>query len=113
MTAMRGQRSETSSTMWVERITTTFSPTLGQQIEEAVALLRVEARGRLVDDDQRRVPDQGLGDAEALAHAAGEAGERLLAHGPQIDLVQQRSTVSLRALPSPMPFSTARWSSMS
>ena len=62
---------------------------LGQQVEEAVALLRVQARGGLIDDDQARIADQGLGDAEPLAHAAREAGDGLLAHGPQIDLVEQ------------------------
>ena len=63
---------------------------LGEQVEEAVALLGVEARGRLVDDDQLRVADQRLRDAEALAHAAREAGERLLAHVPEVGLLQQR-----------------------
>ena len=63
---------------------------LGQQVEEAVALFGVEACGGLIDDDQAGVANQGLGDAETLAHAAGEAGDGLLAHGPQIGLVEQR-----------------------
>ena len=87
---------------------------LGQQVEEAVALLRVEAGGRLVDDDQLGIADQRLGDAEALAHAAGEAGQRLLAHRPEVGLVEQgldrRSCARACAA---MPFSTAMWSSMS
>ena len=62
---------------------------LGEQVEEAVAFLRIETGRRLVDDDQAGVADQRLGDAEALAHAAGESGERLVAHVPEIDLVQQ------------------------
>ena len=81
---------------------------LGEQVEEAVALLGIEAGGRLVDDDQLGIADQRLGDAEALAHAAGEAGQRLLAHVPQIDLVEQGSRPSPcgRAAEA-MPFSTA------
>ena len=54
----------------------------GEQVEEAVALLGVEAGGRLVDDDQLGVADQRLGDAEALPHAAREAGDGLVAHAP-------------------------------
>ena len=45
---------------------------LGQQVVEPIALLRVEPRGRLVDDDQLGPADQRLRDAEALAHAARE-----------------------------------------
>jgi hypothetical protein len=88
MIAMRGQRSETSSTMWVDNHDALAD--VGEQVEEAVALFRIEARGRLVDDQQRRAADQRLGDAEALAHAAGEAGNGFLAHAPQVDLAQQR-----------------------
>ena len=62
----------------------------GEQIEEAVALLGVEARRRLVDDDQLGVADQRLGDPEALPHSARKAGDRLVAHGPQVGLVEQR-----------------------
>ena len=54
----------------------------GEQVEEAVALLGIEAGGRLVDDDQLGVADQRLGDAEPLPHAAGETGDCLVADGP-------------------------------
>jgi hypothetical protein len=63
---------------------------LGQQVVEAVALLGVQPGSGFVDDDQLRVPDQCLGDAEALAHAAGESRDRTLAHVPQVHLLQQR-----------------------
>jgi hypothetical protein len=62
---------------------------LGEQVQKTVALLRIEAGGGLVDDDQLRIADQRLGDAEALAHAAGKAGQHLLADAPQIRLMQQ------------------------
>ena len=96
---------------------------LGQQVEEAVALLGVEAGGGLVDDDQLRLAEQRLRDAEALAHAAGEAGQRLLAHVPEVDLLQQRLDGLLafacgwrspsgspgdRACPAPRPAGTRR-----
>ena len=61
-----------------------------EQIEEAVALFGIETRGRFVDDDELRLADQRLRDAEALAHAAGISGERFLAHLPEIHLVEQR-----------------------
>ncbi len=62
---------------------------LHQQVVETIAFLGIEAGGRLVHDHQLRIADQRLGDAEALAHAAGEAGDRLGAHRPQIGLHQQ------------------------
>ena len=63
---------------------------LGEQVEEAHALGRVEAGRRLVDDHQLRIAQQRDGDAEALAHAARVAAELLLAHVPQVRLPQQR-----------------------
>jgi hypothetical protein len=62
---------------------------VGQQVQEAISLLWVEAGGGFVDDDQLRVADQRLGDAESLPHAAGEPGQRLLAHIVKIGLAQQ------------------------
>ncbi len=61
-----------------------------QQVQKAIALGRVEAGGRLVDDDQARIGEQRLRDAEALLHAAGIRGQRFLAHVPQVGLLQQR-----------------------
>jgi hypothetical protein len=63
---------------------------LGEQIQKAVALLRIETSGRLVDDDQLRIPDQRLRDAEPLAHAAGKPGEHLLANAPQVGSMKER-----------------------
>jgi hypothetical protein len=40
---------------------------LGQQGAEADALLGFQARGRLVDDQELGVVEQGLGDADAAA----------------------------------------------
>ena len=63
---------------------------LREQVVEADALRRVEPGGRLVDDDQLRVAEQRLRDAEALPHAAGERAQLLLAHVVQVGLLQQR-----------------------
>ena len=43
---------------------------LGQFARDAVAVLRIEARRRLVGDDDRRIQDQGAGERNALALAA-------------------------------------------
>ena len=68
---------------------------LGEQVAEAHALLGVEARGRLVDDDERRVVEQRLRDADALAHAAREAAER--AGAPTSVRLTSSSSSSMRA----------------
>ena len=60
-----------------------------EQIVEAHALFGVEAGGGLVDDDEPRIAQQRLRDAEALLHAAGIAAQRLVAMVPQVGLPQQ------------------------
>ena len=64
-------------------------PDLGEEVVEAVALLGVQARRRLVHDDEPGVAEQRLRDAEALAHPAGVGSGRLLAHVPEVRLAQQ------------------------
>ena len=87
---------------------------LGQQVVEAVALAGVEAGGGLVHDQQLRIADQGLGDAEALAHAAREARQRLPAHVVEVAAPEHGlDTRSRRSPLSAMPLSSAMWSSMS
>ena len=89
-----------------------FSPISASRLRKRTRSSGIEPRGRLVDDDQLRVAEQRDGDAEALAHAAGEAAELLLARVPQVRLLEQRvdDVAAARAL-SVMPFSTAKWSS--
>ena len=60
-----------------------------KQIEEAVAFLRIEPGRRFVDDEKCRTPYQRLCDAETLAHATGKSRNRLLAHCPQIGLLEK------------------------
>jgi hypothetical protein len=62
---------------------------LRQQVQKSVALFRVEPRSGFIDDDQVRIADQRLSDTESLAHSTREAGDCLVAHSPEIGLVQQ------------------------
>ena len=45
-----------------------------EQVEEQAAPLRIERRGRLVEEQYLRVAEQGEGDAQTLAIADGEPG---------------------------------------
>jgi hypothetical protein len=65
-------------------------PDVGEEVVEAHALLGIESRGGLVDDDELGVADQRLGDAEALAHAPGEPAELLLAHRREVGALEER-----------------------
>ena len=106
--AMREQSWRTSSTMCVERITTTFSPIFTEQVVEAVALLGIEARGGFIDDEQLRIAEQRLRHAEALLHAAGEPAHRLLAVLVEVGLLQQCVHLAAPVGCEVMPLSTAR-----
>jgi hypothetical protein len=100
-----GHRSVTSSTMWVDRMMTTFSPISASRFRKR---LRSSGSRPAVGSSTMisfGVPDQGLGDAEALAHPAREARQRLAAHRPQVDLVQQGCR--------PSPCGPCRWRSPS
>ena len=62
---------------------------LGQQIAKAHPLLRIEPRRRLVHDEQLRIVQQRLGDADPLLHPAGIAPQRTLAHLDQTKYLEQ------------------------
>jgi hypothetical protein len=81
---------------------------VGEQVVEADALSGSRPGGRLVDDDELRVAEQRLGDAEALPHAAREAAEVLLANGMQVDAMQQRVDGRRRDGASTRPFRRAK-----
>jgi len=61
----------------------------GEQGAEADALLGVEAGGRLVDDEQLRVVEQGLGDADAAAHPTGVPAQLAASGVAEVDQLQQ------------------------
>src|SRR5436309_3243288 len=54
-------------------------PALGaeraQDVPELAAVLRVEADGRLIEEEQLRVADEGAGHGQALLLAAGELAD--------------------------------------
>ena len=60
---------------------------------------RIEARHRLVEDDELRVVDERLRDADALQHALRELSQLQPPLGADADLVQQ--PVDARARRSP------------
>src|SRR6185295_11525900 len=62
---------------------------LGEQMVEAEALLGIEARRGLVDDDEPRIPRNRLRDAEALAHAARIALHRALRRVAQVHALEE------------------------
>ena len=66
-----------------------FLADFGEQVLKAPSLGRIEPRGRLVDDQQPRIAEQRLRDAEALFHAAGKAVDAALAGVPEIGPDQQ------------------------
>jgi hypothetical protein len=58
------------------------------QLEHVVPALRVHAIGRLVEEDQRRVVDQRLGQFDSLLHAGREALDQPVALFAQPNLVE-------------------------
>ena len=75
----------TSASRWLD--TTTVRPAsawLRRKRPQPVHAFGVEAVGGLVEDEHRRLAEQGGGEAEALAHAEREAADaavRVLGHG--------------------------------
>ncbi len=52
---------------------------------------RVEARGRLVEEDEAWPMNEGARDGQPLFHAATPAGDDLVASVPQPDVIEQRA----------------------
>ena len=79
----------TSASRWLE--TSTVRPSSARPRRKAaqpVDALGVEAVGRLVEDQDLGVAEQGGGQAEALAHAEREAADPAAGVGGQPDLVE-------------------------
>ena len=51
---------------------------LGEKIAKADALFGIEARGGLINDEELRIVQERLRDADTLTHAAGISAERAL-----------------------------------
>ena len=66
-----------------------FAGEFGEQIAEAHALFGIESGGGFVDDEQLRIVEQSLRDADALLHSAGIAAQRALADVGEVDQIQK------------------------
>jgi hypothetical protein len=62
-----------------------FTGKFREQISKTHALLGIEAGGGFIDDQELRIVEQGLRNADALAHAARKFTERTIANVRQID----------------------------
>ncbi len=72
--------------MWLEtRIVLPIDPQLLEQGRASRSGRGVEARGRLVEQEDLRVVQQHAGQAEPLGHAAGEARDQGVALVGQVD----------------------------
>jgi hypothetical protein len=60
-----------------------------EQVAEADALFGIEPGRGLVDDQELRIVEERLRDADALAHAAGKSAERALARIGEVHQHQQ------------------------
>ena len=72
----------------------TVQPAIAQpedQRADVAAAERIEARHRLVEDDQLRIVDERLRDADALQHALRELAQLQPPLGADADLVEQRA----------------------
>ena len=72
MMITRPQVASTSLRMWVERMTVRSLPRLRMRSRISTIWFGIEAGGRLVEDQDLRLVDQGLGEADALAEALRE-----------------------------------------
>ena len=70
-----------------------------EQVEDFVGDFGVEVAGRLVGDDQRRVGDDGPGDADPLLLPAGELPGPVAHAIRQADQVERRLHLLLAAAP--------------
>ena len=70
-------------------------PDAVDQLPELAARQRIDAGGRLVEDQQVGVVDQGADQAELLLHAAGQLAGRPVGEAPQPDAVQQLGDAAL------------------
>ncbi len=66
----------TSDRMWVEQEHRAIARQLAEQSAQAAHLYRIEAAGRLVEDQHRRIGQQRIGQADPLAVAPGQLADQ-------------------------------------
>ena len=111
-TAMRGHRSATSSTMWVERMTTTLSPISASRLRK-----RLRSSGSRPAVGSSTMISSGLPiSAWAMPKRCRMPPEKpaiaLLRTAHRLVCWSRVSTTALRSALPVMPFSTAIWSSI-
>ena len=74
---------------------------LADDLPHGAAAARVQPGGRLVEEDQPRVADQGHGQVEAAPHAAGVGRAGLRRRVGQVELVQQLGRAAPARRPGP------------
>ncbi len=62
---------------------------IADDVPEQQAGLRIEAGGRLVEEQHFGIVHHGAGDGEALHHAAGEAADHVVGAVGQLEAFQQ------------------------
>lgn len=88
MMTTRSAMASTSCRMWVEKSTVLVAARSLIRPADFLDLVRVQARGRLVQDDDLGIVDQGLGQGRALAVAHGQLSDGPAVHGRQAGLFQ-------------------------
>ena len=68
-------------------ISTIYQPL--QNIQEIFHVGEVQARRRLIEEDERRLGDEGCGEVEPAAHAAREFGERSRCGLGEVEFLEQ------------------------
>ena len=71
---------------------------LADRLDDLLSSRGVEARGRLIEDEQLGIVHQRGGDAHAREHPGGEALEPLRGGAREVDRLQQAGELDLRAL---------------
>ena len=79
MISTRSHVASTSDRMWLERITVWSAPELLDEVARLARLARVEARGRLVEDQRLGFVDDRLREADPLPQPARQPADHLVA----------------------------------
>ena len=88
--ATRVQSSSSSGRMWLLiRIVLPSDAELAEELAQLDAGPRIEAGGRLVEEQHLRVVDERVGEAQALLHAAGQALDVRVALVAEVDEVEE------------------------
>ena len=103
-TTTRSHSAATSSVWWVEMTTVDGLPGPAEHVAQPAALGRVQAGGRLVEDQQVRIAEHGLGEHHPASLATGQRADPLGGDVGQADQVDDPAYLVVpgrRARPTP------------